>query len=110
MKVIIDVEEYDDFHYIYNYVKIKKEFCQPLNDNIRLPEEQFTKIIDELNLPIHMLELAKEKGWIIETKTAKEKAEKIAVELEKNRLAHYDIYNVLEMIKYYRKAIKEAEE
>ena len=86
MKVIIDVgkevkgiESFKiTYGYIYNgIIVIHKDFCQPLDDNIRL--------------------------------TNKEEAEKIAVELEKNRLANLGIYNVLEMIKYYRKAIKELE-
>ena len=121
MKVIIDVKKLDTDEYLLKDSKhtivIPGKFCELVDDNIRLTEEQAIEIVKVMfpdYVSIDYLELnikrMKEKGWIIETKTAKEEAEKIAVELEKNKLYNLGINNVLEMIKYYREAIKEAEE
>ena len=120
-KVIVEVEEYNEYYYRYDIPErgnclISKSVCHPMSGQEgRLTEEQADKLYDDLctiysHSKEEWIKEMKKKGWIIETKTAKEDAEKIAVELEKNRLANLGIYAVIEMIKYYRKAIKEAEE
>ena len=85
MKVIIDVEEYRDIENGYHYkvrnfngntYSIPKVICQPLDDNIRLTEEQANKLSEEYTdfrinryssdrfTECNLYYFLKEKGWI----------------------------------------------
>ena len=117
MKVIIEVEDsiYRDEYYVEKHsgVGIKKEFCQIVDDNIRLTEEQARELLDDA-VPLRSylevtekIESWKAKGWIIETKTAKEEFEEYYKRKTQNATGKYEfdeLYNLAQ------KAIKEAEE
>lgn len=116
MKVIIEVEDsiYRDEYYIEKHsgVGIKKEYCQIVDDNVRLTEERADKLYDDLcTIYSHNKEewfaQMKQKGWIIETKTAKEELEEY---YKKNNDSWIDKIDWKNLYKLAQKAIKEAEE
>ena len=126
MKVIIKVydaqfdNEYANKYYIESHsgVAIRKEFCQPLDDNIRLTEERFDEMYNLLSCESRKdclsypsckqcyRERLKDRGWIIETKTAKEELE----EYYEKEIKPYCGRATDQLYNLAQKAIQEAEE
>ena len=128
MKVIIDAKKLDTDEYLLKDSKhtivIPRKFCEPVDGNIRLTEEQARELIKNIFLIYSQvfkeirniddertIQVWKEKGWIIETKTAKEELEEYYNQIFYNAINKDNFGNLMK--KFYelsQKAIKEAEE